>query len=50
VWIIDPVAAGEAAKAGAQAVSPFTDLWHTVLLAVGVWLGKVLHGMTHGGD
>ena len=50
MWIIDPATAATTAQAAAQTVSPFTDLWHTVLVAVAVWLGNFVHKLTSGSD
>lgn len=44
MWLVD----GTTAQAAAAQVSPLSDLWHTVLVAVAVWIGNFLHKLTSG--
>ena len=48
VWILDAGSTAQAANTVAQ--SPFSDLWHTVLVAVAVWIGNFIHKLTSGSD
>ena len=42
MWILD--------TAQQQTPSVFSEFWHTLLVAIAVWLGQKFHVMTGGGN